>query len=190
MPHRLPLPALPRRAAFGRPRPGLRSLVVVPTVAVILGMAIAVSISVADELRRSATDSAVHNIEAIVRGYVDPELHESSLDLDAPRDPAIDAQLERLTQSGEIRRINIWSRDGRIVYSNVAELRGRRFSIGPQIASAYAGDGVARYVPGSGTTDAGATGLDASPAGSLSHRLSGARCGTRASRGSGRAGRR
>ncbi len=37
-------------------------------------MAIVVSNSVADELRRSATESAVHNVEAIVRGYVDPEL--------------------------------------------------------------------------------------------------------------------
>lgn len=120
-------------------------------------MAIVVSNSVADELRRSATESAVHNVEAIVRGYVDPELQESSLDLEAPRNVAIDAQLERLTLSGEIRRINIWSRDGRIVYSNVAELRGRRFSITPHIATAYAGDGVARYVDRDGTVDASGT---------------------------------
>jgi len=127
-------------------------MVVAPAVAVIVGMAIVVSNSVADELRRSATDSAVQNVEAIVRGYVDPGMRASSLDLGAPRDPAIDAQLERLTQSGEIRRINIWSRDGRIVYSNLPELRGQRFSIGPQIADAYAGDGVARYVA-DGATD-------------------------------------
>ena len=102
-----------------------------PRVAVIVGMAIVVSNSVADELRRSAPDSAIHNIEAIVRGYLDPALTESSLDLGAPHDPAMDAQLERLTLSGDIRRITIWSRDGRIVYSNVAELRDQRFSIGP-----------------------------------------------------------
>jgi diguanylate cyclase (GGDEF)-like protein/PAS domain S-box-containing protein len=123
-------------------------VVLLPAVAVIVGMAIVVSNSVADDLRRSATESAVHNVEAIVRGYVDPELHESSLDLAAPRDPAIDAQLERLTQSGEIRQINIWSRDGRIVYSSIEGLRGRRFSIGPQMATAFAGDGVATYVGG------------------------------------------
>jgi diguanylate cyclase (GGDEF)-like protein/PAS domain S-box-containing protein len=128
-------------------------------VAVILGMAIVVSTSVADELRRTATESAVHSVEAIVRGYVDPELGESSLDLNARRDPAIDSQLERLTQSGEIRRINIWSRDGRIVYSNVAELRGLRFSIGPELASAYAGDGVARYVGGDAAPDREVEGL-------------------------------
>ena len=148
-----------RSAARIRGRPGLRTVVVAPAVAVIVGMAIVVSNRVADELRRGATESAVHSVEAIVRGYVDPVLQESSLDLDAPRDPAIDPQLERLTQSGEIRRINVWSRDGRIVYSNVAELRGRRFSIGPLIAGAYAGDGVARYVDGDGTTDSGNTAL-------------------------------
>jgi PAS domain S-box-containing protein len=106
---------------------------------------------VADELRKTATESAVHSVEAIVRGYVDPELSETSLDLDAPRDPAIDAQLERLILSGEIRRINIWSRDGRIVYSSSPELRGRRFSIGPLLASA--GDGGASYVRGSRAAD-------------------------------------
>ena len=150
------LPAIARASVGLRRRPGLRTVVVAPAVAVIVGMAIVVSSSVADELRRSATDSAVHNVEAIVRGYVDPELTETSLDLDAPRDPAIDAQLERLTLSGEIRRINIWSRDGRIVYSSVPELRGQRLSIGPQLATAYAGDGVARYVDANGRpTDGG-----------------------------------
>ena len=149
------LASLPTGAGT-RWRPGVRTLVIAPTVAVILGMAFVVSNSVADELRRSATDAAIHNIEAIVRGYVDPSLTEAGLDLDAPRDPAIDAQLDRLTLSGEIRRITLWSRDGRIVYSNVEELRGRRLSIGPLMASAYAGDGVARVVDGAAATFDGA----------------------------------
>ncbi len=60
-----------------------------------------------------------------------------------------------MTLSGEIRRINIWSRDGRIVYSSQAELRGRRFSIGPTIASAYAGESIARYAGGNEAADGG-----------------------------------
>ncbi len=101
-----------------------------------------------------ATDSAVHSVEAIVRGYVDPELDASGLDMGAQHDPDIDAQLVRLTQSGDIRLINVWSRDGRIAYSSDVALRGQRFSIGPQIAQAYAGDGVARYVDrGGGASD-------------------------------------
>jgi len=171
MPARIRLRALARFAASISWRPGLRTVVVAPAVAVIIGMAIVVANSVADELRRSATDSAVHNVEAIVRGYVDPALQESSLDLDAPHDPAIDAQLERLTQSGEIRRISIWSRDGRIVYSNVSALRGRRFSIGPQIANAFAGDGVARYVGSDGVAHQGGSGPDASLPTSAGHYL-------------------
>jgi diguanylate cyclase (GGDEF)-like protein/PAS domain S-box-containing protein len=135
-------------AARIRRRPGIRVVVVAPAIAVIVGMAVVVSNSVADELREGAKEAAVHNVEAIVRGYVDPVLDETSLDLEARHDPAIDAQLERLVLSGEIRRINVWSRDGRIVYSNDAGLRGRRFSIGPLLASAYAGDGVAQYGDG------------------------------------------
>ena len=89
---------------------------------------------------------------------MDPTLQETSLDLGAPPDPSIDAQLEELTLSGEIRRINMWSRDGRIVYSSAPELRGRRFSIGPAIASAYSGESVALYADedGAGEGDDGA----------------------------------
>jgi diguanylate cyclase (GGDEF)-like protein/PAS domain S-box-containing protein len=127
-------------------RPSFHALVVIPAVAVIVVMAIIVSNSAADALRESAKESAVQNVEAIVRGYLDPALGEASLDLDAARDPAIDQQLERLTQSGELRRISIWSRDGRVVYSSDPTLRGRRFSIGAELGSAYAGEGVARYI--------------------------------------------
>jgi diguanylate cyclase (GGDEF)-like protein/PAS domain S-box-containing protein len=158
VPSRFRIPLFRRAAARISWRPGLRTVVVAPTVAIIVAMAIVVSRGVADELRKTATESAVHSVEAIVRGYVDPELSESSLDLDAPRDPAIDAQLERLILSGEIRRINIWSRDGRIVYSSSPELRGRRFSIGPLLANAYAGDGGASYVRRGQAADGESTG--------------------------------
>ena len=147
-----------RSPGWLRRRPGLRTIVVAPAVAVILVMAIVVSNSVADELRRGATESAVHNVEAIVRGYIDPGLREASLDLNAPHNPTIDSQLERLTQSGEIVRINLWSRDGRIVYSNVPELRGRRFSIGPSVATAFAGESLAGYVEGNAKPDGSSIG--------------------------------
>ncbi|HUG29096.1 MAG TPA: EAL domain-containing protein [Candidatus Limnocylindria bacterium] len=163
MPLRITLPRMFRKALPAGRRPGLRTVVIAPAVAVIVGMAIVVSNAVADELRRSATDAAVHGVEAIVRGYVDPNLDGTSLDLAAARDPAIDGQLERLTQSGEIRRINIWSRDGRIVYSNVPYLRGNRYSIGPLLANAFAGDGVARYADT--TTGGGADAANGAGAG-------------------------
>ena len=77
-------------AARIRRRPGIRVVVVAPAIAVIVGMAMVVSNSVADELREGAKEAAVHNVEAIVRGYVDPVLSETSLDLDARHDPEID----------------------------------------------------------------------------------------------------
>ena len=123
--------------------------------AVIVGIAIVVSNRVADELRRSATESAVHNVEAIVRGYVDPDLQESSLDLDAPHDTGNRRAARTADSVGRDPPDQHLVRDGRIVYSNVAELRGRRFSITPQIANAYAGDGVARYVGGDARPDRG-----------------------------------
>lgn len=135
-------------------RPGLRTLVAVPSVALVIAMALVISDGVAKELRDTATASALHNVEAIVRGYVDPALHERSLDLGADQDPSIDAQLERLTASGDIRRINLWSRDGTIFYSNVEALRGRRLSIGPGVAAAFAGESVGLYA-GDPSADAG-----------------------------------
>jgi diguanylate cyclase (GGDEF)-like protein/PAS domain S-box-containing protein len=110
-------------------------------------MAIAIAEISAGELRRTAADAAVHQVEAIVRGYVDPVIAEESLDLDAPASPEISAELERLTIAGDIRHISIWSRDGRIVYSTSDLLRGRRFSIGDLVGTAFQGVSLSAYGP-------------------------------------------
>jgi diguanylate cyclase (GGDEF)-like protein/PAS domain S-box-containing protein len=123
-------------------------------------MAFVASEIVAGQLRQAATDSARHNVEAIVRGYVDPSISEGDLDLAAARNPTIDAQLERLTASGEILRINIWSRDGRVVYSTEAELRGQRFSIDEELARAFSGQTVAMYEGNAEEAEAGAPGAE------------------------------
>jgi diguanylate cyclase (GGDEF)-like protein/PAS domain S-box-containing protein len=132
-------------AALVRWRPGLRFSVVIVAVAIIVGLALAVSEAVAAQLRQSAADSALRNVEAIVRGYVDPSVHEESLLLDAASDSQTEDELYRLTVSGDLRRINIWSRDGRVVYSNVPELRGKRLSIGSAIATAFLGESLSQY---------------------------------------------
>jgi diguanylate cyclase (GGDEF)-like protein/PAS domain S-box-containing protein len=122
-----------------------RVTVVVPAVAVVLAMALAISALVADQLRETATRSNQRSAEAIVRGYVDPLLDEESLALGAERDPGIDAQLERLVAAGDFRRVKVWSRDGRVVYSDAAELRGRRFTIEHDLAEAFSGQTVAEF---------------------------------------------
>jgi len=126
-------------------RPGLRSPVLLAAVGVVVGMAFVVSDAVAGHLRQTATEAALRSVESIVRGYVDPALREDSLDLDGARDPAIDDQLERLTLSGDIRQINLWSRDGSVAYSSDPTIRGRRFSIGSDLATAFSGENIARY---------------------------------------------
>ncbi|MEP7157942.1 MAG: EAL domain-containing protein [Chloroflexota bacterium] len=115
--------------------------------AVVVGMAVAIAEISAGELRRTAADAAVHQVEAIVRGYVDPGITEESLAMGMPSDLSVDAELDRLTVAGEIRSISIWSRDGRIAYSTDDLLRGRRFSILGLVATAFEGTSTRAYGP-------------------------------------------
>ena len=139
--------SVPRLRAW---RPSLRLVVGSLTVIVVVAMAVAVAEIAASHLRQTAADAAVHSVEAIVRGYVDPKLDEHSLALDGLAQPEISAELERITVAGHIRTISIWSRDGRIVYSTVPELRGQRFSIDDRLASAFVGSSLSSYGHGPG----------------------------------------
>jgi diguanylate cyclase (GGDEF)-like protein len=119
-----------------------------------------VSHVVGERLRATAIDAARQNAHGIVRGFVDPILSEESLGLFGRRETAIDEQLERLVVGGELERINIWSRDGRIVYSNDPALRGRRMSISDHLAHVFAGHTVAELSAeaDAGSPDASTTG--------------------------------
>jgi len=130
-------------------RPSLRGGVLVASGLLVLGMAVAIAVSAADHLRRTATDSALTNAEAIVRGYVDPILTEASLSLGAQPAPAVGEQLSRLVASGDMRRINVLTRDGRIMYSTEPGLRGQRRDIGHSLATAFGGDSIGSF----GTAD-------------------------------------
>ena len=187
MPHirRPSRPQLPQVIGW---RPSLRFGVLVGSAAVVLGLAVAIAISVSDHLRRSATDSAIGNAESIVRGYVDPILSAESLGIDAQLATEVEAELERLVASGGMRRINVWTKDGRAIYSTDASLHGERLGIGHELAEAFLGESNAGfgtrsdelgsaqlparyleiYVPIRGTTDANPIGvfevsLDARP---------------------------
>ena len=146
-----------RTVRLGPWRPSLQILVGAAAIAVVLGMAIALSTTVADQLRQTATDAAVHNVETIVRGYVDPTIDPETLALGGAADPATSAELSRIVAAGDIRSINIWCRDGRVVYTHRPEPPGRRLSIGASVASAFGGDTVSDYADGDGQR--GAAGL-------------------------------
>ena len=136
-----------RLAAPHRSKAGFSVPVVILVVGVVVGMAVSIAEIAAGQLRETAADAAVHQVEAIVRGYVDPTITEETLALDAAANPDIGAELDRLTVSGDIHEISIWSRDGRIVYSSSDLLRGRRFSIGNLVATAFQGVSISAYGP-------------------------------------------
>ena len=112
---------------------------------VVLLMAFAIATRTSDQLRESATESAVHNAESIVRGYVDPILTEAGLNLGAEPDAEVAAQLDRLVASGDMKRLNVFTRDGRIMYSTEASLRGIRLDIDEELSTAFAGTTLAEF---------------------------------------------
>jgi hypothetical protein len=86
-------------------RPGLRAGVVTVCALLILGTAIAVSVTVSDHLAKVAIAESVRQAEAVVRGFVDPMFSGGVLAA-SPADAAvINGQLERLVGSGSILRI-------------------------------------------------------------------------------------
>jgi len=112
---------------------------------VVLLMAFAIATRTSDQLRESAIASAVGNAEAIVRGYVDPILAEGDLDLGAEPEANVDAQLDRLVASGDIKRVNVFTRDGLIMYSTEANLRGTRSDIDDELSTAFGGTTLAEF---------------------------------------------
>ena len=64
------------------------------------------------------------NVEAIVRVYVDPSVSESISTSAHAGPPRSTPSSTGLIATGDIRRINIWSRDGRVVYSTESEPAG------------------------------------------------------------------
>jgi diguanylate cyclase (GGDEF)-like protein/PAS domain S-box-containing protein len=134
-----------RLRSAARWRPSLRVAVLGASAVLVVALAVGIAVSVADHLRRTAKESELGNAEAIVRGYVDPILSEASLALTADPDPEVEAQLTRLVASGDMRRINIYTRDGRVIYSTESSLQGRRADITHELGEAFAGESVGEF---------------------------------------------
>ncbi len=151
-------PARPGILAAARWRPGLRGWVLLGSATVVFGLAFQIAGSAADHLRDASRQAATANAESIVRSYVDPILDESTLDLGSAPNPDVQEQLTRLVAGREMRRVNVWTRDGRVMYSTEESLRAVRMDIDSQLASAFAGTSQA-YFGRSGTPDDGETTL-------------------------------
>jgi diguanylate cyclase (GGDEF)-like protein/PAS domain S-box-containing protein len=145
------------RAARGW-RPGLRTWVLASSALVIVGAAFPIAGSAADRLRESSREAASRNAESIVRSYLDPILGEDSLNIGAEENPAVGEQLERLVAGQELARVNVWTRDGRIMYSSEPTIHGRRFDIDASLARAFGGETVPDFA-GAGDHEAAGTTL-------------------------------
>jgi diguanylate cyclase (GGDEF)-like protein/PAS domain S-box-containing protein len=130
-------------------RPGLRAAVLALCGGIVAATALTVSVIVADQLRSAATAEAVGHAQAVVTGVIGPHFEGGEL---LPSDPrrraAIDAQLESLVGAGRLLRIKIWDPAGTVVYSDLAQLRGRNFGVADDLAEALAGDVAVEYSAG------------------------------------------
>jgi diguanylate cyclase (GGDEF)-like protein/PAS domain S-box-containing protein len=122
-------------------RPGLRAGVLTVCAVLVLGTAVAVSITVSDHLANVAVAEATRQASAVVRGFVDPMFPGGDVMSATPAEAdAINTQLERLVRSGSVLRIKVWGLDGTVVYSDLPALRGRNFPVEEDLDEVFDGE--------------------------------------------------
>jgi two-component system, NarL family, sensor kinase len=84
----------------------------------------------------------------LARLTVAPALTRPAVRGDPAAVASVDAVLRSRMSDGSVRRITVWDRAGRVVYSDRASLRGRRFPLPHQAAALFAGGGPAVAVAG------------------------------------------
>jgi diguanylate cyclase (GGDEF)-like protein/PAS domain S-box-containing protein len=128
---------------FGAPRfsrPGLRAGVLAISALLVVGTAVAVSLTVSSHLSEAAVHEAARTTEAVVLGDLDSAVTPIAMaDPDSPLGAAINAKLARLVAAGQLLRIKVWAPDGRVVFSDLPALRGTRFEVDEDLGAALAG---------------------------------------------------
>jgi diguanylate cyclase (GGDEF)-like protein/PAS domain S-box-containing protein len=107
----------------------------------VLAAAAVTAETVAQHVRTTATTEATRSAATVIRGFVDPLLTSGALhDPDSAAGARINETLGQLVQSGSLLRIKIWGPDGAVVFSDLPELRGRRFEIEEDLEEALDGE--------------------------------------------------
>jgi diguanylate cyclase (GGDEF)-like protein/PAS domain S-box-containing protein len=131
-------------------RPGLRAFVLSVSGALVVGTALIVSQNVSDHVSVTAVNEAVRTTEAVVRGSLDTLVSGPALsDPSSARASAINDALQRLVATGNILRIKVWSLDGTVVFSDLAELRGRNFGVEGDLEEVFQGKVSTEFSDGS-----------------------------------------
>jgi diguanylate cyclase (GGDEF)-like protein/PAS domain S-box-containing protein len=109
--------------------------------ALVLGAAIITAENAAGHVRTAAAREAQRSAEVAVRSSVDLVLTDEAMHApDSANGQAINSLLERLVFDGGLLRIKIWSPDGVVLFSDLAQLRGRAFPVGPELAETLEGE--------------------------------------------------
>jgi len=120
--------------------PGLRLALVTMTVALVLGASALTTDRVTTQLQQTATDEAAQGAAAIVGSFVAPLLSADVMrDPSGPTGQAIDAELQRLVETGYFVRIKVWDRSGKVLFSDLPALRGRSFEVEEDLQHAFGG---------------------------------------------------
>jgi diguanylate cyclase (GGDEF)-like protein/PAS domain S-box-containing protein len=131
-----------------RRRPSLRVSMIAICALLVVGMAFAVSVNVAENLSRAAVNETIRNTEAVIRGFVDPLVGDELVGADPAKAAAINRELEQLVSSGQILRIKVWSPTAQVAYSDLPALRGRQFPLADDLEEALEGKPSAEFSDG------------------------------------------
>src|SRR3954471_22918086 len=130
-------------------RPSIRFGILAVSAMLVAGLAFAVSSTVSENLSRAAVNEATRNTEAVVHGFVDPLIGQPAdnniENVLRYKQAQIDTELEQLVGSGKLLRIKIWSAEGKVVYSDLPELRGRQFPVADDLENAMDGKSSAEF---------------------------------------------
>ena len=129
-------------------RPSLRVGIVAISALLVIGMALAVSITVSDKLAQAAENEATRNTKAVIQGLVDPLIGSSLEGHTADEQARINDELATLVGTGQLLRIKVWDPQGTVVYSDLPALRGQNFGVADDLDEALDGETSAEFSKG------------------------------------------
>src|SRR4051794_35894607 len=107
-------------------------------------LGVALSQLLAHQIRDRALKNTVASAELLSGTIANSQLRPNDLTTGAGMDPArvrmLDAALKQARDQGKVARFKIWSKDGRIVYSDDHEAIGKKFEIEDDLMEAFSGE--------------------------------------------------
>src|SRR4051812_27000410 len=107
---------------------------------------------------RQALEAVARESQQLARWTVAPALTTPAVRGDPAAVATADAVVRSRMSDGSVRRIMVWDRAGRIVYSDRPGLRGRRYRLPQQAAALFAGRSPAAVVAGTENVGGGGVG--------------------------------